>query len=182
MNEIVEAQKDGVIKWYCANIIFKLQLKRVLYAFFPNCDSYKDAFVVLFKCHVYGLLKSIYLKYVVQCILTNVYRYNRSQNPSPSRSPCASLLENPCLNTQPPATTHLSFVTVVLSFLNDIQRDHSVVILLLKIMLWDASFLSHISVVFPSLLSSFPLDRDLTIMYPFTTWWALWSFPVFGSY
>lgn len=135
MNEIVEAQKDGVIKWYCANIIFKLQLKRVLYAFFPNCDSYKDAFVVLFKCHVYGLLKSIYLKYVVQCILTNVYRYNRSQNPSPSRSPCASLLENPCLNTQPPATTHLSFVTVVLSFLNDIQRDHSVVILLLKIML-----------------------------------------------
>ena len=34
MNEIVEAQKDGVIKWYCANIIFKLQLKRVLYAFF----------------------------------------------------------------------------------------------------------------------------------------------------
>ena len=44
-----------------------------------------------------------------------MYRYNHSQNPFPSRFPCASLSENPCLNTQPPATTHLSFVTVQFS-------------------------------------------------------------------
>lgn len=94
------------------------------------------------------------MKFVVQHILTNVYRHNHYHNPSPSKISLSLVVINPLPPTPSPWQPHIWFLSLYLClFWMTYKGNHSVVILLCLAFFTVDNILRSIPVV--TYLSSF---------------------------